>query len=146
MRTALAQHNLTMLVRARVCVRWNTFKKDKKNKLLSDALNKTWSPCSEHSTSCWGEGKGGRWEWGGGVWGVGGRGQVVQKMNSVFLAARNPLELVVPSQSFAEVGHLAADKQVVLVQDFRFGQTAVLMGDRTDIVSRVTLVVRAENS
>lgn len=39
-----------------------------------------------------------------------------------------PLEFVVPSQSFAEVGHLAADKQVVLLQNLRLGQAAVLGG------------------
>lgn len=84
----------------------------------------------------------------GGAVGVGwwGRGQVVQKMNTVSFYRAELLELVVPIQSFAEVGHLAADKQVVLIQNFRFGQAAVLVRDRTDIVNRVTVFVIAENS
>lgn len=110
---------------AHVCVMEHIEKGErKKNKLLSNAaLNKRSSSCSELSASCWGSGGSGL---------VGGRGQVVQKMNTVsffFRVRPDPLELIVPSQSFAEVGHLAADKQVVLFQNFLFGQMAVLMGD-----------------
>lgn len=69
----------------------------------------------------------------GGSAAVGGEVRWYKKMNTVsFLGGwggwPESLELVVPSQSFAEVGHLAADKQVVLVQNFRFGQLAVLKG------------------
>lgn len=81
--------------------------KEKSNKLLSEALNKTGSSCSEHSTRC-------------------GGSQVGQKMNTKSLEAGR-LEFVVPSQSLAEVCCLAAYEQVVLIYDFSFGQTAVLM-------------------
>lgn len=101
----LAKHvHLTKNVRA--CTMGH-IQKEKSNKLLSEALNKTGSSCSEHSTRC-------------------GGSQVGQKMNTKSLEAGR-LEFVVPSQSLAEVCRLAAYEQVVLIYDFSFGQTAVLM-------------------
>lgn len=107
-------------------VRVGTHSKRKKNKLLSDAWSKRPSSCSEHSASCSGTGGG-----------VGRREVRWYKRWTQCLWRPEALEFVVPSQSFAEVGHLAADKQVLLVQNFFLGQAAVLAGDRTDIVNRV---------
>lgn len=114
--------------RSRARVRWNTFKKRRKKiNYCPDALSKRPSSCSEHSASCSGRG------WGG------GRGGEVRwyKRWTQCLWRPEPLEFVVPRQSFAEVGRLAADKQVVLFHNFFLGQAFVLAGDRTDIVNCV---------
>lgn len=100
----LAKH--VPLKNVRACTTGH-IQKEKSNKLLSEALNKTGSSCSKHSTRC-------------------GGSQVGQKMNTKSLDARW-LEFVVPSQSLAEVCRLAAYEQVVLIYYFSFGQTAVLM-------------------
>lgn len=56
-------------------------------------------------------------------------------MNTVSLGSRGRLKLVVLTQSFSEVGHLAAHKQVVLVHDLFFGQTVILKGEEPTFVS-----------
>lgn len=56
-------------------------------------------------------------------------------MNTVSLGACGYLKLVVSTQSFSKVGHLAAYKQVVLVHDLFFGQTAILKGGEPTFVS-----------
>lgn len=52
---------------------------------------------------------------------------MVHKTNIESLEAGWCLELVVSSQSLSEVGRLAAHEQVILVNNFCLGQTAILM-------------------
>lgn len=66
---------------------------------------------------------------------------MVQKMNTVSLGLCGCLKLVVSTQSFSKVGHLAAHKQVVLVHDLFFGQTVILKrGEPTLVSTRITVL------
>lgn len=62
-------------------------------------------------------------------------------MNTVSLEWRGCLKLVVPTQRFSKVGHLAAHKQVVLVHDLLFGQTVILKGGATASISTSIVVL-----
>lgn len=58
------------------------------------------------------------------------------------------LKLVVSTEGFSKVGHLATHKQVVLVHDLFFGQTVILKkGEqtaiRTEIINLVLLWTQA---
>lgn len=66
---------------------------------------------------------------------------MVEKMNTVSLGACGRLKLVVSTQSFSKVGHLAAHEQVILVHDLFFSQAVILKGGEATFVRTYTIVL-----